>query len=152
LLGFKRYHSGALALPGLVLIAGLLAGCSGDSRVLDYITPGKVPNAPVLEPGLFPANYKTEIIDYMRGTLKTRVRDAYIAQPVLRTMDKVPQYITCIRYTPLDSRNQPAGNETKLAIFLGGQLMQYLPGDPQACAGLTYQRFPELDSLGPPRT
>ncbi len=138
--------------PVLALIAGLLAGCSGDSKVLDYITPGKVPDAPVLEPGLFPANYKTAILDYMRATLTTRVRDAFIAQPALKQMDKVPQYVTCVRYSPLDVKNQPTGTETKLAIFLGGQLMQYLPGDPQVCTGLTYQRFPELDSLGPPKT
>jgi hypothetical protein len=138
--------------PVLALIAGLLAGCSGDSKVLDYITPGKVPDVPALEPGLFPANYKTEIVDYMRTTLTTRVRDAAIAQPVLRTMDRVPQYITCVRYSPLDSKNQPTGSESKLAIFLGGRLMQYLPGDPQVCAGLTYQRFPELETMGPPKT
>jgi hypothetical protein len=138
--------------PVLALIAGLLASCSGDSKVLDYITPGKVPDAPVLEPGLFPANYKAEIVNYSRATLTTRVRDATIGQPVLRTMDKVAQYVTCVRYSPLDIKNQPTGSETKLAIFLGGRLMQYLPGDPQVCAGLTYQRFPELESLGPPKT
>ena len=27
-----------------------------------------------------------------------------------------------------------------------------LSSDPQVCASLAYQRFPELDSLGPPRT
>ena len=138
--------------PVLALTAGLLAGCSGDSKVLDYITPGKVPDAPVLEPGLFPENYKTEVINFLRSSLTNRVRDASIAQPVLRPMDKVPQYITCVRYTLLDTKNQPAGSETKLAIFLGGRLMQFLPGDPQVCAGLTYQRFPELESVAPPKT
>jgi hypothetical protein len=136
----------------LVLIAGLLAGCSGDTKVLDYITPGKVPEVPVLEPGVFPTEYKAEIVNYERATLTTRIRDAAIAQPVLRTMDRVPQYITCVRYNPLDSKNQPTGSETKLAIFLGGRLMQYLPGDPKVCTGLTYQRFPELETMGPPKT
>jgi hypothetical protein len=152
LLGFKRHYSQPSAWPLLALIAGLLTGCSGGSNVLDYITPGKVPDVPVLDPGLFPAEYKAEIINFLRGSLTTRVRDAYIAQPVLRPMDKVPQYITCVRYNLLDAKNQPAGSETKLAIFLGGRLMQFIPGDPQVCAGLAYQRFPELDSLGPPRT
>ena len=78
--------------------------------------------------------------------------DAAIGQPVLRTMDKVPQYITCVRYSPLDIKNQPTGSETKLAIFLGGRMMQYLPGDPQVCGGLTYQRFPELEAMQPPKT
>jgi hypothetical protein len=138
--------------PVLALTAGLLAGCSGDSKVLDYITPGKVPDAPKLDPSQFPENYKTEVINFMRSSLTNRVRDASIAQPVLRPMDKVPQYITCVRYTLLDVKNQPAGSETKLAIFLGGRLMQFLPGDPQVCAGLTYQRFPELEAVAPPRT
>ena len=106
----------------------------------------------MLEPGVFPAHYKDEIINYLRGTLTTRVRDATIGQPVLRTMDKVPQYVTCVRYSPLDIRNQPIGSETKLAIFLGGRLMQFLPGDPPMCAGLAYQRFPELEGLAPPKS
>jgi hypothetical protein len=148
--GLKQPQS--LAWLAIALIAGLLAGCSGDSKVLDYVTPGKVPDAPVLEPGVFPAHYKDEIINYLRGTLTTRVRDATIGQPVLRTMDKVPQYVTCVRYSPLDIRNQPIGSETKLAIFLGGRLMQYIPGDPQVCGGLSYQRFPELEGLAPPKS
>ena len=27
---------------------------------------------------------------------------------------------------------------------------QFLPGDPQICAGLSYQRYPEIEQLGPP--
>ena len=27
---------------------------------------------------------------------------------------------------------------------------QFLPGDPQVCAGLSYQRYPEIEQLGPP--
>jgi len=154
--GFKRHRSLLfslpVSLPVLALIAGLLAGCSGESKVLDYITPGKVPDPPALEPGLFPANYKAEIINFLRGSLTTRVKDAYIGQPVLRPMDKVQQYVTCVRYSSLDEKNQPAGSETKLAVFPGGRLMQFIPGDPQICAGLAYQRFPELESLGPAKT
>ena len=53
--------------------------------------------------------------------------------------------------TPI-AKNQPADSETKLAIFLGGRLMQFIPGDPQVCGGLAYQRFPEMESLGPAKT
>ena len=150
MLGFKRHHSQPSVWPLIALLAGALAGCSSSS--LSNLVAGKGPETPVLEPGLFPADYKAEILNFLRGELRTRVRDAYIAQPVLRPLDKVPQYVTCVRYSPLDGRNQPAGSETKLAIFLGGRLMQYLPGDPQVCAGLTYQRFPELEALGPAKT
>jgi hypothetical protein len=132
------------------LLAAVLAGCTSSS--LSNLVAGRGPETPALEPGLFPANYKAEIINFLRGSLTTRVRDAYIAQPVLRPMDKVQQYVTCVRYRPLDEKNQPADSETKLAIFLGGRLMQFIPADPQMCAGLAYQRFPEMESLGPPKT
>ena len=46
-------------------------------------------------------------------------------------------------------KNQSIGNETKLAVFLGGRLMQFLPGDPKLCAGLNYQRFPEIETMIP---
>jgi len=77
------------------------------------------------------------------------VKDAFIGEPVLKTLDKVPQYITCVRYTLRDNKNQSIGNETKLAVFLGGRLMQFLPGDPKLCAGLNYQRFPEIETMIP---
>ena len=53
--GLKQPQS--LAWLAVALTAGLLAGCSGDSKVLDYVTPGKVPEVPALEPGVFPAHY-----------------------------------------------------------------------------------------------
>ena len=152
MLGSKWHRSLPFSWLLLALIAGLLAGCSGDSKVLDYITPGRVPDPPPLEPGLFPADYKTEIINFLRSSLTTRVRDAYIAQPVLRPMGRVQQYVTCVRYRAVGEKNQPGDSETKLAIFLGGRLMQFIPGDPQMCGGLAYQRFPELESLGPAKT
>jgi hypothetical protein len=146
--GLKQRQFLTWSVVASLAMAG--TGCSVPS--LSDLTPGKAPEVPVLEPGVFPTNYKGEILNFLRPTLTTRVRDAYVAQPVLRPLEKVPQYVTCVRYSPLDGKNQPTGSETKLAIFLGGRLMQYLPGDPQVCAGLNYQRFPELESLAPPKT
>ena len=87
--------------------------------MLDYVTPGKVPDAPVLEPGLFPCELQGGDRQFSPGFSDDQSLGMPIAQPVLRPIDKVPQYITCIRYSPLDEKNQPAGSETKLAIFLG---------------------------------
>ena len=140
-------------VPALVLallaatLGAILGGCSVTS-ISDF-TPGKAPEVKPLEPGLFPKDYKTEVVNFLRSSLTTRVKDAFIGEPVLKTLDKVPQYITCVRYTLLDNKNQPIGNETKLAVFLGGRLMQFLPGDPKLCAGLNYQRFPEIETMIP---
>jgi hypothetical protein len=36
-----------------------------------------------------------------------------------------------------------------VAIFLGGRLNQFVADDPQMCAGLSYQRYPELEAIAP---
>ena len=130
----------------------LLAACDpwrllGDLDLRPY--PRQAPEVKPLDPGLFPKDYKTEVVNFLRSSLTTRVKDAFIAEPVLKTLDKVPQYITCVRYTLRDDKNQSIGNETKLAVFLGGRLMQFLPEDPKLCAGLNYQRFPEIETMIP---
>jgi hypothetical protein len=131
----------------LALLAATLGGCSVTS-ISDF-TPGKAPEVKPLEPGLYPKDYKTEVVNFLRSSLTTRVKDAFIAEPVLKTLDKIPQYITCVRYTLWDNKNQSIGNEAKLAVFLGGRLMQFLPEDPKLCAGLNYQRFPEIETMMP---
>jgi hypothetical protein len=42
------------------------------------------------------------------------------------------------------------GPRSNLVVFLDGKVGQFLTEDPQICAGLNYQRFPELEQLGPP--
>jgi hypothetical protein len=34
-------------------------------------------------------------------------------------------------------------------MFLGGRLVQFVPGNPETCNGLVYQRFPEIESMVP---
>ena len=129
--------------PVLALLAATLGVILGGCSVT------KPPEVKPLEPGLFPKDYKTEVVNFLRSSLTTKVKDAFIAEPVLKTLDKVPQYITCVRYTLRDNKNQSIGNEAKLAVFLGGRLMQFLPEDPKLCAGLNYQRFPEIETMIP---
>ncbi len=104
-----------------------------------------------VDPNLFPAHYKEQITAFMRTYLSnpTKVKDAYVAEPVLRPVAGTTHYITCVRYNPRDGANQYLGNQTNLAIFLGGELTQFLPADPQMCAGLAYQRSPEIESMVP---
>jgi hypothetical protein len=80
-----------------------------------------------------------------------KVKDAFVGEPALKPVaGSQPLYITCIRYNPRDAINQYQGNQTNLVIFLDGHMSQFLPGKPDMCAGLAYQRYPELESLGPP--
>ena len=135
--------------PVLALLGVALGGCSGSGP--DSFAFGKSPEPPPLQGNIFPVKYKTEVADFMRTyvTNPTKIKDAFIAEPVLKTVEKGQQYISCVRYNPRDLQNQYQGNQTNLAIFLGGGLVQFLPGNPEMCAGLNYQRFPEVESLVP---
>jgi hypothetical protein len=130
----------------LALLAAALGGCSGGVPGA-----GKAAEPPPLNPTQFPAQYKSEVADFVRRFLNnpTKVKDAYIGQPALKPVNGQPQYITCVRYNPRDASNRYTGTESRLAIFLGGRLNQFLPGNPEMCGGLTYQRYPEIENLVP---
>jgi hypothetical protein len=128
----------------VLLLALALAGC-------EYLTPGKVPEPPPLNPTLYPAKYKSDIADFMRTYLNnpTKVKDAMIGQPVLKPVAGQPHYVTCVRYNPRDSANRYEGEHTNFVVFLGGKIAQFLPADPEVCSGLSYQRYPEIESMVP---
>ena len=133
----------------LALLAVVLGGCSGSGP--GSFAFGKPNDPPPPDPNLFPANYKTETADFLRTFLNnpTKVKDAFIGQPVLKPVAGVARYVTCVRYNPRSATNQYEGSQSNLAIFLGGRLNQFLPGNPEMCAGLAYQRYPEIESMVP---
>lgn len=137
------------AFIAVLLLASWLGGCSGSS--LSDFSFGKAKTEPPAEPTKFPADYKPEIAAFMRTYLQnpSKVRDAYIATPVLKPLGSTQQYITCLRYNPRDSANKYEGNQQNVVIFLSGRLNQFLPDDPQMCAGLAYQRYPEIENMVP---
>ena len=130
--------------PVGVLLALTVAGCT-------YLTPGRVVEPPPVDPTLFPAKYRPDVADFMRTHLSnpTKVKDAYIGQPVIKPVAGMPHYVTCVRYNPRDSRNRYEGEQTSFVVFLGGNINQFLPGDPELCSGLNYQRYPEIESMVP---
>ena len=133
----------------LTLTAVSLGGCSASGP--DSFAFGKSVEPKPLQGNPFPTNYKIEIATYIRLSTSnpTKIKDAFIAEPVLKTVDKSQFYISCVRYNPRDYENKYEGNQTKLAIFLGGGLNQFLPERPELCSGLNYVRYPEIESLVP---
>jgi hypothetical protein len=132
----------------MVLVALALGGCSGSAPTLGF---GKSAPPPPTDPNIFPAKYRTEVVDFMRTWLNnpSKVKDAFISEPVLRPVAGTPHYIACVRYTPRGTDNRYEGPQQRVAIFLGGRLNQFIADDPQVCAELSYQRFSELETIAP---
>jgi hypothetical protein len=147
-LGFKRRQSRRLAGPLIALLAVALASCT--ARTLSDLVIGKQVEPP-LNPTEFPTKYRSDIAEFMRTWLTnpTKVKDAFIGEPVIRPVAGLQHYITCVRYNPRDSKDRYEGNQSNFVVFLGGKLNQFLPGDPAMCSGLNYQRYPEIESMVP---
>ena len=126
----------------LVLIAALaLAGCSS------------VPNpwAPPAEPdaNLFPQNYRSELLAFMQTYLNdpTDVRDAQIAEPVLKAVGSSERYVVCLRYNAKDSQGRYMGAKESIAVYLRGRFNQLVNATGEVCKGAAYQPFPEMQAL-----
>lgn len=144
-----RGHKGHRIGLVLAVLAAALGGCTASS--LSNLSFSKEPDTPPVNPTLFPAKYRPEIADFMRTYLNnpTKVKDAFVGEPAIKPFGGTPKYITCVRYNPRDNKNQYEGSQSNLVVFLDGRINQFLPGDPAMCAGLNYQRYPEIESMVP---
>ena len=89
-------------------------------------------------------NYKAEIIAFMRTYLNdpVGVRDAFISEPALRSLEGADRYAVCLRYTP---RN--ASSKDSLVLFRDGRLDRIIDAARETCKDAAYQPFPELQRL-----
>ena len=120
----------------MVLTAASLAACTSSKEV------------PV-DPNLFPADYKKEILDVLSTTLidPTNIRGAFVTDPVLSPVNKEQRYTVCVRYSARDASRQYVGSTDRIAYFYGGHLNQFIEPAGGQCAKAPYKPFPELEKL-----
>ncbi len=130
---FMRVHRASMVL---MLAAGALAGCSGFGKPQQAATP---------DPNLFPANYRTTLLSFLRQSLtnKTDFRGAMISEPAIRPVEGSAHYIVCVQFNP------KSAIKTKAAVFLSGQMTQFVDATPEQCTDAAYQPFKELDAANP---
>jgi hypothetical protein len=126
-----KFRTGVAA----ALVSMALAGCSTKKDVA----------APV-DPNVYPANYRTQIMEFLRQSLTTRAdfRGALIAPPVLKPIGDSQHYMVCVQFS---------GNsqlKTKVAIYFAGMLTQFIDATPEQCGDAAYQPFKELGGALPP--
>lgn len=131
-----RNAAGASLFSVLMLA---LAACSSDSN-----------KGPPVNPNIYPARYKQEIIATLRRILSdpTHVRNGLISDPVLMPVNTDQRYTACVRYTERDLVSQQYGEpETRIAYFYGGQLNQLVKAKDDQCVNAAYKPFPEVEKL-----
>jgi hypothetical protein len=124
-------------LAGLLLGAALgLGGCGHHHRSDDEIN-------------VLPTNYKAEILAGMHAYFNdpTGIRDAGIAEPVLKPVGGPMRYVVCVRFNAKQSGTTYAGVRDFAAVFLDGRFDRFIETPRQQCDGATYAPFPELERL-----
>ena len=96
------------------------------------------------------SNYKAEVVAFMRTYLNdpTGVKDAFISEPALRSLESVDRYSLCLRYTAHKGPGQPyAASKDSLVLFREGRLDRIIDAAREACKDAAYQPFRELEQL-----
>jgi len=93
-----------------------------------------------------PQNYRKQIAIYLSTELPDRAdfRGARIAPPALKPVGgETPRYVVCVQF---NGRSQI---KNKMAIYLAGEITQFLDAAPEQCSDAVYQPFTELEQVGP---
>jgi hypothetical protein len=119
-----------------VLLMATLVGCSGFNK-------NQEPAA--VDPNILPANYRTQIATFLRQSLthRTDFRGAMISEPAIKPVGGSPHYVVCIQFNPRSSI------KTKAAVYLAGQMTQFVDAAPEQCADAVFTPFKELDAAVP---
>jgi hypothetical protein len=124
-----------------VLAALVLAGCGSD-----WMRTRERSEQANTTP---PVTYKSDIIAFMRTYLNdpAGVRDAFMSEPALRTVDSVSRYVVCLRYNARKSDGRYAGSKDSLVLFRDGRLDRIIDNARERCRDAAYQPFPELERM-----
>jgi hypothetical protein len=136
-----RIPAKALAI---LLLPLTLAACldSDDTRTTSFVE-----SADAAQP--FPANYKPEILAFLRTYLNNPagVHEAAIAEPVQRTVNGRVRYVSCLRFAERQTDGSYRDPRERGVLFVGGRLDRLIPNASEECAGAVYAAFPELEKL-----
>jgi hypothetical protein len=132
------------AMPMAAFVVVLALGGCGSSGLPDLT---KEREKPVVDPNVFPSDYKRKVRDTLRSTLTNwmDVRDGAISEPVLKPMSNTTRYVVCVRYNE-KSGNAYVGIKESATIFLSGEVTQLIDATRELCGNAIYQRFPEIES------
>jgi hypothetical protein len=118
------------------LLAVAVAGCSFNTQQ---------PEAPHVDPNLFPQNYRKQVALFLSQQLLDRAdfRGARISQPVLKQLGDSAHYVVCLQF------NGHSEIKNKVAIYLAGEITQFLDSTPEQCGDAVYAPFIELEQSLP---
>ncbi len=132
-----RLYRGFRLVIATALLAASAAGCSFNTQH---------PAAPTVDPNLYPQNYRKQIAVFLTNELTDRAdfRGARISPPTLKPVGgDTPHYVVCLQF------NGHSQIKNKMAIYLAGDVSQFVDAAPEQCNDAAYQPFTELEMVLP---
>jgi hypothetical protein len=97
-----------------------------------------------VEENLAPADYRTQVAAVISSQLAGRsVKDAYIAEPTLKTFLPTPRYVACVRLNATEGGTYK-GSKLYAAYFYAGKITQVADATIEQCDKAAFLPFPEL--------
>lgn len=98
---------------------------------------------------IMPVNYRTELVSFMRSYLSdpTDIREAVIAEPVMRTVGGRLRYVTCVRYSARENGNEYSPVHDRAVLYVDGRIDRLVEDGAEICTGANYAPFPELEKI-----
>jgi hypothetical protein len=131
-----RFRGELKALLRTAFLATSVAGCSFNTQH---------PVTPKVDPNLYPQNYRKQVAVYLSQELSDRAdfRGARISQAVLKQVGDSQHYVVCLQF------NGHSQIKSKVAIYLSGDITQFIDSTPELCGDAAYTPFTELEQVLP---
>lgn len=138
-MGISAKHVASLMLP--IVLAACASGDEGRSFSL-FSDSKDTPQS-------FPANYRTELLAFMKTYLNNPVgvHEAAMAEPVMRDVNGKMRYISCLRYSARESDGSYREPRERAVLFLNGRLDRLIEKSGELCAGVALAPFPEMEKM-----
>jgi hypothetical protein len=102
-----------------------------------------------VDPNVFPTDWQNETITTLTGSLDdpNSIRQASVADPVLKQAGTEQRYAVCMRFDARDDNRQYIGLQERVAYFYAGHINQLIKADAGQGAGAPYRPWPELEKF-----
>ena len=130
----------------MLMLPIALAGCAGfgdDGKSMSYTADRKGINQP------FPTDYRQELLAFMKTYLNNPVgvHEAFVAEPVERSISGHMRYVSCLRFSPKESDGSYREPKERAILFVDGRLDRMAENAGELCAGAVYAAFPDLEKM-----
>ena len=100
-------------------------------------------------PQSFPGNYRAELLAFLRTYLNNPagVRDAQMAEPVMRDINGRMRYVSCLRYSARESDGSYREPRERAVLFVNGRLDRMIEKSGELCSGVALAPFPEMEKM-----